>query len=120
MGKSLLPEPKTHATDPDTRMATVDSRGGSSLHKLSLCTGGVLDPAALTGFSYTHGPDGPHTLLSQGYVLGIAPTVGRVSRTYIPRTGGGVGGRLMERVSGGKEPLIFPVKLMGQPAVCIS
>lgn len=34
-GKALLPEPKNHATDPDTATATADSRDGSLLHKLS-------------------------------------------------------------------------------------
>lgn len=42
----------------------------------------------LTGFSHVYYPDGLNdTLLSQVYVLVMAPTVGRVGSTYIPRTG---------------------------------
>lgn len=41
---------------------------------------------ALTRFSYIYHPDGFNTSLSQGYVLGTAPAMGMVGRTYIPRT----------------------------------
>lgn len=44
---------------------------------------------ALPGFGCTFSADALNTLLSQGYVLGTAPTVGMVGRVYIPRTGGG-------------------------------
>ena len=50
---------------------------------------------ALTGFSHVYCPDGlSNTILSQGYLLVIAPTVGTMGREYIPRTG----------VWGGEEP----------------
>jgi len=43
---------------------------------------------ALMGFSHIQSPDGlNNTFLSQGYILEMAPTMGRVSRTYIPRRG---------------------------------
>lgn len=43
---------------------------------------------ALTGFSYLHHLDGlNNTSLSQGYIFGMAPHLGMVSRVYIPRTG---------------------------------
>ena len=45
---------------------------------------------ALTGFSHVFSPDGPNNiLLSQGYVLETAPSVGMVGHTYNPRTGEG-------------------------------
>lgn len=61
-----------------------------------------------------HSPEGLHnTLLYQGYVLGVAPTVGGVGRSVYSKYWGwvgiGVGGRLMEGVGGAEEPLIFPV-----------
>ena len=47
----------------------------------------------LTGFSHIFSPDGFNsTLLSQGCILGTAPTEGKVGRVYIPRTGKGVRG----------------------------
>lgn len=43
---------------------------------------------ALMGSRHIECPDGlNNTLLSQGYVLEMAPTVGTVGKTYIPRTG---------------------------------
>lgn len=46
---------------------------------------------ALTGFSHICHPDSLiNTLFSQDYVLGTATTVGKVSRTYIPRMREGV------------------------------
>ena len=47
----------------------------------------------LTEFSHVHSSDGLNkTLLSQGYVLETAPSVGMVYRTYILRTGKGMRG----------------------------
>ena len=44
----------------------------------------------LKGFSNIYDPDGlNNTLLSQGYIPEVAPSVGRVSGTYIPRMGRG-------------------------------
>ena len=45
-------------------------------------------------------------LFSRGYVLGTAPTVGMVGKTYTPRTGWG-----------GEEPLTARVQLMSQAVV---
>lgn len=43
---------------------------------------------ALMGFSHIQSPDGLNNILfSQGYILEMAPTMGTVSRTYIPRRG---------------------------------
>ena len=61
---------------------------------------------ALTGFSHILCPAGlSNTSLSRGCVLGTAPTVGTVSRKYLPRVGRG------------EEPLIALNQLTGQPAV---
>ena len=65
----------------------------------------------LIGFGHMYCPDGLNVFLSQDHVLGTAPPMGMVDRRYIPRMGQGVGGR---------ESLIAPVQLTGQPAVTSS
>lgn len=45
---------------------------------------------AFIGFSHVFSPDSLNILLSQGYVLETAPSVGMVGGTYIPRTEEGV------------------------------
>lgn len=43
---------------------------------------------ALMGFGHVYHPDGVYdTFLTQGCVLGMAPTVGTPGGVYIPRTG---------------------------------
>lgn len=47
--------------------------------------------AALMGFSHICCPNGPNNILFfQGYILGIASTMGIMSRVHIPRTGEGM------------------------------
>lgn len=43
---------------------------------------------SLTGFIHVYHPDGlNNTILSQGYISEAASSVGKASRTHIPRTG---------------------------------
>lgn len=57
------------------------------------------------GYSDIFSPDGlNNTLLFQGFILEMAPSVGTVGRVYVPRT---------KQV---EEPAIAQVHLVGQPA----
>lgn len=58
---------------------------------------------ALMEFSHLDPPDGLNIFLSQGYILGMAPSAGRVGSVHIPKEGKG------------KGPLIAQVQLWGQP-----